>query len=531
MTGGRVEATNQIIVPRLVGNQAGVPNARESTEIASINTSDCAAGNSSGALTGVIQGIGAAPGVALARVALAGVDALGLLSCDADVALANEPERCILLGDAISVADIARVDPSRLAGIVCRGGCQFSHTTIVAEALGIPAIVGLEDGGLLAAGDLVIIDGTSGRIYRNPSQELRLEYRHFLELAAQEATELEALRFKPASTRDGTAIQLLVNTGLLADARPGLSNGAEGIGLYRSEIPFLARAVYPTEEEQYDAYRQVLKMYQGKPVTMRLLDIGGDKALPYHPVNETNPGMGLRGIRFLLEHQGVLKTQLRAMLRASSGLDNLRLLLPMVSEVKEVVGTKQVLAAVVRELRQEGVSVKLPYVGVMVEVPAVVSQLELIADHVDFLSVGSNDLTSHLLAVDRQNPLVASYYDPLHPALIDMLLQIVAKAGRLRLPVTVCGEIANSEVGVVLLLSAGVRKLSIHAASVPRIKRLIRRLDLDDLIAINRQDTSSSNRASLRSRVEAYVQRRNLNRKLPEFGIARASGNKVCGRP
>nr|MBS0021967.1 phosphoenolpyruvate--protein phosphotransferase [Gammaproteobacteria bacterium] len=385
------------------------------------------------------------------------------------------PERCILVDDEVSIAQIAEVPGQRLAGIVSMRGSRLSHTAILARALGIPAVMGLGDlpvGGLDGAD--IIVDGYQGRVYINPAPAVREEFEHLLREDAAISVELEELRDLPAETLDGVRISLYVNTGLLSDLMPAKQCGAEGVGLYRTEFAFLVRESFPGEDEQYLTYRQVLESFAPKPVTMRTLDVGGDKALPYLPVEEENPVMGWRGIRVTLDHPEIFLTQLRAMLRANAGLGNLHLLLPMVSRLEELEDAKRLIDRAYAELVEEGKPAQRPKIGVMIEVPSAVYQAARLAERADFLCIGTNDLTQYLLAVDRNNARVANLYDSLHPAVIQAIGDAIAGARRFGKPISVCGEMAGNPAAVVLLLGLGIDKLSMTASNLPRIKWLIR---------------------------------------------------------
>jgi phosphotransferase system enzyme I (PtsP) len=249
---------------------------------------------------------------------------------------------------------------------------------------------------------------------------------------------------------------------------------AEGIGLYRTEFPFMIRERFPGEEEQYLIYREVLQSFTNGPVTLRTLDVGGDKALPYFPIHEDNPFLGWRGIRISLDHPEIFLVQLRAMLRASEGLNNMQLLLPMINSVGEVDDALAILQRAYRELVGENPNITMPKVGVMVEVPSAVFQVEEIARRVDFLSVGTNDLTQYLLAVDRNNSRVAELYDSLHPAVLRALIQVVKGAHAQNKPVGVCGEMAGDPAAAILLVGMGYDSLSMSVANLPRIKWVVR---------------------------------------------------------
>ncbi len=394
---------------------------------------------------------------------------------------AGKPPRCdyvpgtILVGEEISAAQLAEVPAGCLAGVVSARGSSSSHAAILARALSIPAVMGVRD---LPVGRFegreLVIDGYRGRLYVQPSGAVREE---FLRLARAEQTltsDLQELRDLPATTPDGVRVPLYANTGLLADITLSLNCGAEGIGLYRTEFPFMIRQRFPSEDEQRDIYRQALAAFAPLPVTLRTLDIGGDKALPYFPVTEDNPFLGWRGIRITLDHPEIFLTQLRAMLRASIGLNNLQILLPMISSVSELDEARVLIDQAYRELREEGADLSRPPIGVMIEVPSAVYQTEALARRVDFLSVGTNDLTQYLLAVDRNNDRVAKLYDGLHPAVLRALMQVVAGAARHGKPVSVCGEMAGDPASVLLLLGMGIDSLSMSTASLPRIKWVIR---------------------------------------------------------
>lgn len=386
----------------------------------------------------------------------------------------------ILVGSLVSITDIAQLQPDQIAAILTTEGSGLSHTAVLARALGIPAIMGLGHLEHIRADDVVVVDADAGMAIFHPEPAVLDAYRHRVAGQAALQDELATLRDLPAVTPDGVHIRLLVNTGLLADAGPGLRRGAEGVGLYRSEIPFLMQQTFPTENEQIATYRTVLAAYHPLPVTMRILDVGGDKALPYLPIEEDNPLLGWRGIRFALDNPAVVFTQLRAMLSASVGLDNLRVLIPMVTRLREIVGVIELLDAALTALRGEGHAVKRPPVGIMVEVPGAVSILPELAKPIDFISIGTNDLTQYLLAVDRGNPRVASHFDHLHPAVIRTIRDVVDTAAALQLDCTVCGEMAADPHAVPILMGLGVRSLSMNAHSLPLMKRLILAISLED---------------------------------------------------
>ncbi len=284
-----------------------------------------------------------------------------------------------------------------------------------------------------------------------------------------------------ACTKDNCQVEVLLNAGLSADANIAINKGVDGVGLYRTEISFLLQHGFPSEEEQASRYRSILSSYPDKKVVMRTLDIGGDKPLPYLPIEEDNPFLGWRGIRFTLDHPDIFLVQLRAMLKASVGIDNLRILLPMIASCQELDDALLLLNQAYIEVKKIEPKVVRPEVGIMVEVPSMLYLLPLLANKVDYVSVGSNDLTQYLLAVDRNNARVASIYESIHPAVIMALKQIQQTCQQYRLPVSVCGELAGDPIGALLLVGLGYRSLSMNTANVARVKYLLRKVDSKQL--------------------------------------------------
>jgi phosphotransferase system enzyme I (PtsP) len=385
------------------------------------------------------------------------------------------PAQTLLVGDEISAMQIGAVPRGSLAGIVSRRGSASSHVAILARGMGVPAALGvLELPVSRLEGRAVIVDGYRGRVYVQPSAAVTAEYRR---LAAEErafSAELEALRGLPAETTDGFALPLYLNTGLVVEQRPLGIDDSAGVGLYRTELPFMVRDRFPGEETQLRHYRQVLETFAPRSVTIRTLDVGGDKPLPYFPVSESNPFLGWRGIRITRDHPEIFITQVRAMLRAAIGLDNMQVLLPMITAVDELDDALALIQRACDELADEGHAVRLPPVGVMIEVPAAVYQADVLARRVSFLSVGTNDLTQYLLAVDRNNPRVAALYDEFHPAVLRALIQVVEGARAHGREVSVCGELAGDPRATPLLLGMGVHSLSMGAGSLLRVKGVLR---------------------------------------------------------
>jgi phosphotransferase system enzyme I (PtsP) len=381
----------------------------------------------------------------------------------------------ILVGEEVSASQLAEVPVQCLAGVVSARGSSASHVAILARALGIPAVMGVDDLPVSRLeGQELVVDGYQARLFVRPSAAIRNEFLRLQREEAQLSRELQDLIGLPSATLDGVHMPLLANTGLLTDITASLRCGAEGVGLYRTEVPFLVRDRFPGEEEQRRTYRQVLEAFVPAPVTVRTLDIGGDKMLPYFPMQEDNPFLGWRGIRIALDHPEIFLTQLRAILRANEGLNNLRLMLPMITSVGEIDAALTLIKRAYQELKEEGAGIEYPQIGVMIEVPSAVYQVQAMARRVDFFSIGSNDLTQYLLAVDRNNSQVAELYDALHPAVLRAIGQVIEDAHRSQRPVSVCGEMAGDPAAALLLLGMGIDSLSMSAASLLRVKWVVR---------------------------------------------------------
>ncbi len=381
----------------------------------------------------------------------------------------------VLVGEDISAGQLTGVPLENLAGIVSASGSSSSHVAILAQALGVPAVMGVRDipvGRL--EGRMMIADGYRGSIYINPSE---LVCKEFQLLQSQESALTEKLReisTQASVTPDGVSIPLYLNIGLVSGVEAEVHSEGDGVGLYRTEIPFLMRENFPGEEEQMRIYRKALEAFAPRPVTLRTLDVGGDKMLPYFPVHEENPFLGWRGIRISLDHPEIFLTQMRAMLRASVGLNNLTVMLPMISTVTELDIALTLINQAQGELIEEGEKVLRPPIGIMIEVPSAVYQTAALAKRVDFFSIGTNDLTQYLLAVDRNNSRVASLYQSLHPAVLCAIGQVVREAHRLGKPVSVCGEMAGDPAAALALLGLDVDSLSMSVSNIARVKWVIR---------------------------------------------------------
>ncbi len=391
------------------------------------------------------------------------------------------PSQTILVGEELTATSLGEIPRDKLVGLISVRGSGNSHVAILARAMGVPTVMGAVDLPYARLQDReLIIDGYNGIVHLNPLPEIRLRFQQVLDEDKALSRDLESLRDEPCVTLDGQRMPLWVNTGLMIDVTRSLEQGAEGVGLYRTEVPFLLRDRFPSEEEQRQIYREQLEAFAPKPVTMRTLDIGGDKALPYFPIEEDNPFLGWRGIRVTLDHPEIFLAQVRAMLKANEGLWNLRIMLPMVCNISELDEALALIRRSHRELVEDGLKGKLPPIGVMVEVPAAVYQARAMARRVDFLSVGSNDLTQYLLAVDRNNARVAGLYDSLHPAVLQALNDIAVASRVEGIPIGICGELAGEPGGAVLLLAMGYNVLSMNATSLPRVKKALRTVRLSE---------------------------------------------------
>ena len=404
-----------------------------------------------------------------------------------DIPLSKLSKDTIIVAEDISATLLADIEKTNISGIVLKRGSQTSHVAILARAMGIPTVVGVNELPVMQLdGSQLVADGYSGKVYISPPEAIIQEYSRLVFQEEEFSQELKELRNKPATTLDNVNVPLYANTGLVADITPSKDSGAEGIGLYRTEYPFMIRQRFPGEEEQSTIYREVMSAFAPRPVVLRTLDIGGDKSLSYFPIEEDNPFLGWRGIRVTLDHPEIFMIQLRAMLIASTGLNNLHVLFPMVSTVNEVEDAIHMLEHAWEELLSEGHLVRMPKVGVMVEVPSMVFQMRRVASLVDFISIGTNDLIQYLMAVDRNNSNVADLYESLHPAVLIAIKQIIDESHKEGVPVSVCGEMAGDPLAAILLLGMSIDSLSASVAALPRLKWVIRnfsKIEAEDLVA------------------------------------------------
>ncbi|MDD2309413.1 MAG: phosphoenolpyruvate--protein phosphotransferase [Desulfuromonadaceae bacterium] len=385
-------------------------------------------------------------------------------------------EKRVLVADEIFPSNLAMLDPNKILGIVTEKGNAYSHAAIMAKSLGIPAVLGVQ--GVMAAAnvkDEIIVDGTSGHVYLNPDACVKKEYLRLEQEYAVRMKELEELRDLPAVTTDGVAITLSANIGLISDVRVANLHGAEGVGLYRTEFPYMARSAFPSREEQAGIYRKILEGFPGQTVNIRTLDIGGDKGLSYftHPV-EDNPFLGWRSIRVSLERQDIFKDQLAGILLAAHA-GKATIMFPLISSLDEIRQIREILTSVRNELLREGHDVPgyIP-LGIMIEVPAAVLIIDYLLQDVDYVSIGTNDLIQYTLAADRNNANVKQYYDPYHPAILHSIKRIADAANKAGKKASLCGEMAADPLCALLLAGMGIREFSLSAPSIPVVKQALR---------------------------------------------------------
>ncbi|HSS17797.1 MAG TPA: phosphoenolpyruvate--protein phosphotransferase [Candidatus Dormibacteraeota bacterium] len=392
-------------------------------------------------------------------------------------------ESHILVAHNLTPSDTASINRANVLGVATDLGSRTSHAAILARSLNIPAVVGLHDiTAKLETGQHVLVDGSDGLLIVNPAPETIAHYAELESRRARVVAQLKELRTTRSTTRDGRHIVLSANIELQEDVEAVAANGAEGIGLYRTEFLYLNRTTLPTEDEQFETYREVAERVRPDPLIIRTFDLGGDKLAPgtVDITDELNPFLGWRAIRLCLEHIDIFKTQLRAILRASA-VGNIKIMFPMISGLEELRGAKAVLAECHEELRRSGIPLSEEIeVGAMIEIPSAALCANVLASEVDFFSIGTNDLIQYTLAVDRVNEKIAHLYEPTHPAILRLLRIITEAAHAHHIWVGVCGEMAGDVALVPLLLGLGVDELSAAATLVPRVKRAVQSLAIPE---------------------------------------------------
>jgi len=403
---------------------------------------------------------------------------------DPDLAARVEGDKVILVARELTPSVTVQLDPRHVVGIATDLGTRTSHSAILARSLDIPCVVSLGNlSETLRDGDELILDGRQGRVVVGPTEEEKEAYRHRDYLVREWEQELVLMAELPAVTRDGRAVRLLANIDLPGEAENARAHGAQGVGLYRTEFLVVGRSTAPGEEEQYAAYRRVAEAFPGCPVVIRTFDLGGDKFPAFlHIGREENPFLGWRAIRVCLDEPEIFRTQLRALARAMAHGD-IRIMLPLINDLSEVERSRVLIGEAIAELRAEGQDVPERYsLGAMIETPAAAMLAPELARHVDFFSIGTNDLVQYTLAVDRGNSRLARLYNPFHPAVV-RLLDLVVRAGNAAgIDVSVCGEFASNPLGAYLLIGMGADSLSVAPSSLAEIKKVIR--------AVSRQDAA-----------------------------------------
>lgn len=423
------------------------------------------------------------------------------------------PQQAVLFAEEVTASMLAEIPRDRLQGVASLKGSNNSHAAIMARALGIPAVMGVPDLPLhLIEGEKIIIDGYSGHLLVSPPNDVIREHQKLVDEERQLAQELLTDTHLPAQTLDGESLSLMLNVGLGTEFEYAQASANDGIGLFRTEYLFMLKDSFPSEQEQYELYRKVLSTRQELPVIMRILDVGGDKTLPYLPISEDNPFLGWRGIRITLDHPEIFLIQVRAMIRANIDRGNLHIMLPMVCAVEEVEESVRLINQAYSEIKAQtttGVMTK-PLIGVMIEVPSMLYLLDDLADKIDFCSVGSNDLTQYMLAVDRNNSRVAALYDYFHPAILRALKSIINKTAFHGIATSICGELAGDPGGAILLFAMGYRQLSMNANSLAKIKWLMRKITLAESDELLHRCLYCSHAATVRSEINAFMESKGL---------------------
>jgi phosphotransferase system enzyme I (PtsI) len=401
-----------------------------------------------------------------------------ILNIDA-INLADLKDEVILVANDITPSQMASIDLKHTIGIVTETGGKTSHTAIMARTMELPAVVGLKDASKsIKSGDMLIIDGEAGEVYVAPDKDTLDIYVERRNRIARLKLEMQSYRELSATTMDGRKIHLEANIASPLDIDSVIRNGAEGVGLFRTEFIFMDREKAPNEEEQFNIYKKVLEGLSGKPVVIRTLDVGGDKHLAYLKIpKEENPFLGFRAIRYCLQDIPLFKTQLRALLR-SSIFGNLSIMFPMISGLEEIEATKTLLNECKSELTKEGLKFSPDIkVGIMIEIPSAAIMSDLLAEHVDFFSIGTNDLIQYVCAVDRMNENIHSLYDPFHPGVLRLIQQVI-NAGEARgIEVAMCGEMAANEALTEILLGMGLTHFSMAPGSILKTKKIVREMD------------------------------------------------------
>ena len=429
------------------------------------------------------------------------------------VDLGDITEESILVAYDLTPSETAQLNLEKVLGFITDIGGRTSHTSIMARSLELPAIVGTNDvTARVNTGDYLILDAVNNRVYVNPTQAEIDELKTLEAKLAEEKAELAKLKDLPAVTLDGHKVDVVANIGTIRDCEGAHRNGAEGVGLYRTEFLFMDRDQLPSEEEQFIAYKEVVEAMDGRLVVLRTMDIGGDKELPYLNLpKEMNPFLGWRAVRIALDRREILHAQLRAVLRASA-FGKLAVMFPMIISVEEIRELKSVLETLKAELRAEGKAFdENIQVGVMVETPSAAVNAKFLAKEVDFFSIGTNDLTQYTLAVDRGNELISHLYNPMSPSVLGLIKQVIDASHAEGKWTGMCGELAGDERATLLLLGMGLDEFSMSAISVPRIKKLIRHVNYQEVKALADEALQKPTAAEIEQLIQAFLAEKSLN--------------------
>jgi len=429
------------------------------------------------------------------------------------VDLGDITEESILVAYDLTPSETAQLNLEKVLGFITDIGGRTSHTSIMARSLELPAIVGTNNvTARVNTGDYLILDAVNNRVYVNPTQAEIDELKTLEAKLAEEKAELAKLKDLPAVTLDGHKVDVVANIGTIRDCEGAHRNGAEGVGLYRTEFLFMDRDQLPSEEEQFIAYKEVVEAMEGRLVVLRTMDIGGDKELPYLNLpKEMNPFLGWRAVRIALDRREILHAQLRAVLRASA-FGKLAVMFPMIISVEEIRELKSVLETLKAELRAEGKAFdENIQVGVMVETPSAAVNAKFLAKEVDFFSIGTNDLTQYTLAVDRGNELISHLYNPMSPSVLGLIKQVIDASHAEGKWTGMCGELAGDERATLLLLGMGLDEFSMSAISVPRIKKLIRHVNYQEVKALADEALEKPTAAEIEQLIQAFLAEKSLN--------------------
>ena len=429
------------------------------------------------------------------------------------VDLGDITEESILVAYDLTPSETAQLNLEKVLGFITDIGGRTSHTSIMARSLELPAIVGTNNvTARVNTGDYLILDAVNNRVYVNPTQAEIDELKTLEAKLAEEKAELAKLKDLPAVTLDDHKVDVVANIGTIRDCEGAHRNGAEGVGLYRTEFLFMDRDQLPSEEEQFIAYKEVVEAMEGRLVVLRTMDIGGDKELPYLNLpKEMNPFLGWRAVRIALDRREILHAQLRAVLRASA-FGKLAVMFPMIISVEEIRELKSVLETLKAELRAEGKAFdENIQVGVMVETPSAAVNAKFLAKEVDFFSIGTNDLTQYTLAVDRGNELISHLYNPMSPSVLGLIKQVIDASHAEGKWTGMCGELAGDERATLLLLGMGLDEFSMSAISVPRIKKLIRHVNYQEVKALADEALQKPTAIEIEQLIQAFLAEKSLN--------------------